>query len=119
MRVAFLLLGLITAAGSVRGDEEKIDVKSLPKAVLAAVKAKFPAGKLTGAAKEEKGRKVTYEVALENEGHTRSASPISTKGEDPRDRGKSIDKKNLPRPVAAAARPSILTLDQEGRRSSK
>ena len=36
MRAAMLALGLIITAGPVRADEEKIDIKSLPKAVLAA-----------------------------------------------------------------------------------
>ena len=43
MRIAILSLGLLAAVGAVRADEETIGLKDLPKAVRAAVKAKFEA----------------------------------------------------------------------------
>ncbi len=63
MRVAIVSLVLL-AASSVRAGEEKIAIKELPANVLAAVRIKFPEGKLIRAAKEEEGRDVSYEVSL-------------------------------------------------------
>jgi Putative beta-lactamase-inhibitor-like, PepSY-like len=54
-------LSLITAA---LANQEKIPLDKVPKAVLEAVKAKFPKGELTGAEKETDGEKVTFEVKL-------------------------------------------------------
>lgn len=56
-----VLMALITTA---RADQEKIPLDKVPKAVLEAVKAKFPKGELTGAEKETDGEKVTFEVKL-------------------------------------------------------
>jgi hypothetical protein len=64
MRATIASLGLLAALGTTQAGEEKIDLKKLPPGVLAAVRAKFPEGKLTGAAKEEEDRKVIYEVTL-------------------------------------------------------
>lgn len=51
-----------------RADDEKVALKDLPTVVIDAVKKKFPAGELTGAEKETKDGKTTYEVALKNKG---------------------------------------------------
>lgn len=56
-----VLLSLLATA---RAEQEKIPLDKVPKAVLDAVKAKFPKGELTGAEKETDGEKVTYEVKL-------------------------------------------------------
>jgi hypothetical protein len=64
MRIAIISLGLLAAFGTARAGEEKINVRDLPPGVLAAVKAKFPEGKVTGAAREDEDGKVTYEVVL-------------------------------------------------------
>ena len=56
--------------GAARAGEENISFEKLPKAVREAVKAKFPEAKVTGAAKEEEGGKVTFEVMLKSEGKT-------------------------------------------------
>jgi hypothetical protein len=47
-------------------DEEKIEVDKLPKAVVNAVKAKYPDGKLVSAEKETEGDKTVYEVVVKN-----------------------------------------------------
>ena len=99
MRIAMLSLGLLATLGSVRADEQKIDVKDLPKTVLAAVKAKFPEGKVTGAAKEEEAGKVTYEVALEDN-NTKIDVAVSAKGKI-LEVEKTIEEKQLPKAVAA------------------
>jgi hypothetical protein len=59
-------LGLLVAASSGRADEEKVALKDVPKAVLDAIKAKFPGAELTEAAKETEDGKTTYEVALKD-----------------------------------------------------
>jgi uncharacterized membrane protein YkoI len=61
---ACLLIGV--AAGQIRAhdDEEKIALDKLPKAVMNAVKAKFPTAKLKGASKETENGKTSYEVTL-------------------------------------------------------
>ena len=101
MRIAILALVLSSAVGTIRADEQKIDVKDLPKAVLAAVKAKFPEGKVTAAAKEEEGGKVTYEVALEDEEQQDRDVAVSAKGKI-LEVEKTIEEKKLPKAVAAA-----------------
>jgi uncharacterized membrane protein YkoI len=62
-------LGLLAMVAGTRADEEKIDLKKVPKEVLEAVKAKFPGAKLTGAAKENEGGKTIYEVAFTYKDH--------------------------------------------------
>jgi hypothetical protein len=99
MRIAILALVLFSTVGTIRADEEKIDVKDLPKAVLAAVQAKFPEGKVTGAAKEEEGGKVTYEVALEDK-NSKIDVAVSAKGKI-LEVEKTIDEQKLPKAVAA------------------
>ena len=99
MRIAIFPLVLVSAVGTIRTDEQKIDVKDLPKAVLAAVKAKFPEGKVTGAAKEEEGGKVTYEVALEDK-NSKIDVAVSAKGKI-LEVEKTIDEQKLPKAVAA------------------
>lgn len=79
MRIAILSLGLLAAVGTVRGEEEKIAVKSLPKAVTAAVKAKFPEAKITEASKEEEDHKVIYEVEIKDD-DSKASLAVSAKG---------------------------------------
>lgn len=99
MRVAIASLGLLVALGTARAGEEKIDIKDLPPGVLAAVKAKFPEGKLTGAAKEEENRKVTYEVTLTDR-DAKVDVAVNSKGKI-LEVEKTIDAKKLPEAVAA------------------
>jgi hypothetical protein len=64
-------LGVLALTGAAQADEEKIAVKELPKAVVKAVKAKFPGAKIKEAAEEEDDEgETTYEVSLEFKGHS-------------------------------------------------
>lgn len=99
MRIGFLSLGVLAMLGIVRADEEKIDVKNLPAGVLAAVKAKFPEGKVTGAAKEEEDKKVIYEVSLTDQ-DVKIDVAVSAKGKI-LEVEKTIEAAKLPEAVAA------------------
>jgi hypothetical protein len=100
MKVAILSLSLIVAAGSARADEDNIAVEDLPKAVAAAVKAKFPKGKITKAAKEEEGGKTTYEVVVKVEDKTLDVA-VSAKGKL-LEVEQAIAAEKLPKAVASA-----------------
>jgi hypothetical protein len=67
-RIQFCLIivtaGLVGLCTGVRGDEQKIPIDELPKAVVDAVKKRFPKAELVGAAKETEGGKTEYEVML-------------------------------------------------------
>jgi hypothetical protein len=102
MRVAILWLCLLATVGTARAGEAKIDVKELPTGVLAAVRAKFPEGKLMGAAKEEEDRKMTYEVTLSDSGAKIDVA-VSAKWKI-LEVEKTIDAKELPEAVAATIR---------------
>jgi biopolymer transport protein ExbD len=60
------LLAVQLSAIVARADDQKIDVDMLPKAVLDAIKAKYPDAKLLGAEKETQGDKTVYEVTIKN-----------------------------------------------------
>lgn len=71
MKLAFgalLTLGLLGMTAAARADEEKIPLKDVPKAVLDAVKARYPGAELKGAEKEVEDGKTTYEIALTDKG---------------------------------------------------
>lgn len=84
----------------VRADEVKVALKDVPKAVIDAVKAKFPQAELGEASKETENGKTTYEIALKDRGR---AVDLSATAE-----GKiteietTIEAKSLPAKVAAA-----------------
>jgi uncharacterized membrane protein YkoI len=81
-------------------DEEKIPLDKLPKAVLDAVKAKYPGAELKGAGKEEKNGKTIYEVSLK---HKESSYDVSlTPDGKIIEVEKTIAAKDLPAPVAKA-----------------
>ena len=61
-------LALLVVAGVVRADEAKVPLSEVPKAGLAAVKAMFPAGEISGAAKETEDGKTFFEVTLKEKG---------------------------------------------------
>src|SRR5947209_3088008 len=61
-----LVLVFLVAAAPSRADEEKIALDKLPKAVVDAIKAKYPDAKLVGAEKETSGDKTFYEVVIKN-----------------------------------------------------
>jgi uncharacterized membrane protein YkoI len=58
------LVGVAVLATGAWADEEKIPLDKVPKAVLDAVKAKFPDVKLSEASKEKEGGKTIYELAF-------------------------------------------------------
>lgn len=64
---ACLLASLTAFSTAALSDEEKIALKDVPKAVLDAVKAKFPKAEIKGAEKEVEDGKTTYEIAIEDD----------------------------------------------------
>jgi uncharacterized membrane protein YkoI len=74
MRIATVWLfvavfGSTVLATAARADEEKIALDKVPKAVLDAVKAKFPDVKVTEATKETEDGKTIYELAFAYKDH--------------------------------------------------
>ena len=67
--------------------EETIEVKDLPKVVSAAVKAKYPKGKMKSAEKLVEGDEVSYEVVVAIEGKKDIEVVVDPKGkiEEPED----------------------------------
>ena len=62
--VALVLMSAVVLQVWARDDEQKVALDKLPKAVMDAVKAKFPTADLKGAAKETENGKTSYEVTL-------------------------------------------------------
>lgn len=62
------LVVVVLFGAAVRADEEKLSVDKLPKAVLDAVKARFPGAELTGGGKETEDGKTFYEVTIKHDG---------------------------------------------------
>jgi Putative beta-lactamase-inhibitor-like, PepSY-like len=60
--------GFFLVSGGVEAGEEKVPLDKLPKAVVEAVKKRFPKAELVAAAKETVDKKTEYEVILKNEG---------------------------------------------------
>ena len=60
--------GISLVSGGVQAGEEKIPLDKLPKAVVEAVKKRFPKAELISAAKETVDKKTEYEVILKSEG---------------------------------------------------
>src|SRR5260221_1073112 len=60
------MIGVLLASSTARADEEKVPLDKLPKAVVDAVKAKFPDAKLVSAEKELEDGKPVYEVAIKD-----------------------------------------------------
>jgi uncharacterized membrane protein YkoI len=83
-----------------RSAEEKIKPEQLPKAVADAVKARFPEGKITDAAKEEDDGKVVYDVELKMNGR-KYESDILADGTI-LEVEKEVDAKDLPAAVTKA-----------------
>ena len=90
-----LVFGLVAQA-----DEEKVPLDKVPKAVLDAVKAKFPNAEMKGASKETENGKTLFEVTIKNKGQnidvelTADGSLLAIEAE--------IAAKDLPKKVAAA-----------------
>jgi hypothetical protein len=94
-------LGLLALTGAAQADEEKTSVKDLPRAVLKAVKNKFPGAKIKAAAEEEDDEgETTYEVSLEFKGHAYDVA-LEADGEIV-EIEKEIDPEDLPGAVKKA-----------------
>jgi len=93
---AALLLVSLAAAG--RGEEEKVVLDKVPKAVREGVKARFPDAKATDAAKETEDGKVVYEVTIKNKEQTIDVT-LTPEGEIIKIE-KEIGKKDLPQAVS-------------------
>jgi hypothetical protein len=94
-------LGLLALTGAAQADEEKISVKDLPRAVLKAVKTKFPGAEIKEAAEEEDDEGETrYEVSLEFKGHAFDVA-LEPNGKIV-EVEKAIDPEDLPRAVKKA-----------------
>jgi hypothetical protein len=82
--------------------EAKVDLKTVPKAVRDAVKAKFPGAKLLGASTEEEGGKKLYEISLTYQDHHHDVT-LEADG-----KVVSIEReiafKDLPKKIAAAVK---------------
>jgi hypothetical protein len=72
------VLGLLATANVAYADEEAIPPGKLPKAVLKAVKDRFPGAEIEKAIKEEAVGETTYEVVLDHKGH---AVDVALKGD--------------------------------------
>lgn len=81
-------------------DEEKVALDKLPKAVVDAVKAKFPSAKLVSAEKEKEDGKTVYEVAIKD-GERNIEVTLTPEGKIISIE-KEISAKELPKPVAEA-----------------
>jgi hypothetical protein len=95
-----LAVGLFGAVAGVRGDEEKVPLDKLPKAIKEAVKKRFPKADLVSAGKEKEGGKTVYEVTLKEAGLNIdvTATPDGTITTIE----KQIKEKDLPEKVSAA-----------------
>ncbi len=98
--IAVVVVGLLVCVGTVQGDEEKVALDELPKAVVEAVKAKFPKAKLVSAEKETEEGKTVYEVAIKNQGQ--SIDVTLTPDGKIVEIEKQIAAKDLPKAVANA-----------------
>jgi uncharacterized membrane protein YkoI len=100
LAVGLALLAGLTAARADEGKEEKVPLDKLPRAVVDAVKAKFPGAELVSAEKEKEDGKDVYEVAIKFKDHNIEVTLT------PEGKILSIEKeitlKDLPRAVAAA-----------------
>jgi uncharacterized membrane protein YkoI len=85
---------------SLRADEEKVALKDVPKAVLKAVKDKFPKAKVTGAEKEKEDGKTVFEIQIK-EGDQKIEVVVTPEGKIVAIE-KEIKKSDVPRAVAEA-----------------
>jgi hypothetical protein len=97
---SILPLVLVALVAPSRGDEQKIPLGDVPKVVLDAIKAKFPAAELKKAAKEVEDGKTTYEISLKDK-TTDVDVAVSAEGKI-LEIERAIDPKDLPRKVKDA-----------------
>src|SRR5437868_818153 len=97
----FLVAAVVFSVGAwagVRADEEKVPIDKLPKAVVDAVKKRFPEAEITGASKEVEDGKTLYEVALKQKDMKMDVT-LTAEGEI-QEIEKQIAAKDLPKAVA-------------------
>ena len=97
---AVAALGLLVVSAPARADEQKVPLDKVPKAVLNAVKARFPGAELVEAAKETEDGKSVYEVSVKNKGQKIDVTLSSDGAIQLLE--KTISAKDLPKTVAAA-----------------
>ena len=64
-----ILCGLVTAGMPARADSEKVPLEKVPKAVIDALKAKYPRAQIRNAATELEEGKTVYELAFTYQKH--------------------------------------------------
>jgi len=100
MRAFLCGLTVVALVGVVGAGEEKVPLDKLPRAVVDAVKKRFPDAELVSAEKEKDEGKTVYEVAIKNKGQsievTLTPEGVITEIE------KQIEAKNLPAAVSKA-----------------
>jgi uncharacterized membrane protein YkoI len=69
IRLATVAAAAVLLWANAGADEEKVPLDKLPRAVLDAVKAKFPDAKLLSASKEKEDDKTVFEVTLKYKDH--------------------------------------------------
>jgi hypothetical protein len=62
-------LGFLASVAVVQAGEKKVELDKVPKAVMDAIKAKFPDAKLLGASTEKEGDKTVYEISFTYKDH--------------------------------------------------
>lgn len=97
---AALALSLFLGAGEVQAQEEAVSQDKIPKAVMNALLARFPAAKIDTCTKDKEGNDVVYDIEFKQEGRKCEA--------DIRENGtyinfeKAIEARDLPRVVRDA-----------------
>src|SRR5262245_21548420 len=100
--VVAVLAGLLVAGSAVRGQDkkDKLDLDKIPKAVMDALKARFPKAEIDKWTKAKEGDDVVYDIEFKQAGRKYEA--------DIKENGtyinyeKEIDAKDLPKAVRAA-----------------
>jgi uncharacterized membrane protein YkoI len=93
-------MALLFVAIGARADEEKVPLDKLPKAVVDAVKARFPGAKLVSAEKEKDDGKTVFEVAIKDKDQSIEVT-LTPEGKIT-EIEKQIEAKSLPEAVAKA-----------------
>lgn len=94
-----LVVSLVVVLPVAGADEEKVPLDKLPKAVLDAVKARFPEAKLVAAEKETEDGKTLYEVAITDKEQKIDVTVVDGKIVEIE---KQITAKDLPKAITAA-----------------
>jgi uncharacterized membrane protein YkoI len=95
-----LCVALMALLGTAAVAADKVPLDKVPKAVLDAVKAKFPGAELKDATSEKDGDKLIYEIGLKFKDHSYDVS-VSSDGKIVVIE-KTITVKDLPKPVTTA-----------------